>query len=1124
MTENARAMAAAMNREIVDDQPARLAIHTHRIRLTQANLPYQPVAGKRLASEKHFAVYADQIVLAGVLQNPGRDIELHAREIIIEQPATLDVGGADADKDFRPGDAPLQKDAQPGAAGTDGANGTDGGSGGRIVIDAYHVVNRAPDGGTLSVADVAALGARVFAEHPPKLEDACALPVLEAGRTKMWGGSEIVINLENGRVEGLGQVTLQAARFDPGSGRIALQLALAGLKVTGTTNAGNGRIASQGFGCVVDVSARLNPDGSLGEPRRDLSLVTDRPIKLPVPYMDGTLSGSALDTVRDRVATHVGAAAEPLLKAVGDRLRAAALTLLAGGGRGGRGQDGHAGDRGEAGPAGARTTRHGVQTDNGPGFPEDAIGKNGLQGGRAGSPGASGNGGRGGAVELNVMLPPNLAVVYSTAGGEGGVPASPGERGPGGHGGAGTVCRMFDGKTGRPVEDQKAPDGKDGSPGPPAERAGTRGAPGAAGSALKVNGGAYTGGTLPAYSFAALAPALSLGQLLVTQNATDQQFLNAKTEDDLVAAADGYTWLIHINEPFTDPAVPIDAARVPRLEQQVRARIHDSAVVSLMRLQQGLDYFGHSYNWTPVLNLTSLLARTQEIILLGKVIEDQFNRYLDTSRSSRERMKAFDRARQEIDQKLGDLLGEIETLTPQIRGFEAQVEGYTRAMVRQRTLLLEGQLKFKDELIAHLRKENDLTLDIFLDILGTVIGCVGGVSKGVGGIKTAVDAVRKAEKLSEKFKKVVEVFTKAKATLASITKAYSSIKETLDDGTADAAKILVDGDEFNEMLKEYLGKIDAAGELRKAMDYYLTLAQARNMAAYNYTTLVAQVLALQTQHDQLYGGIQHINAEMAAHQDNVLPIYTAYLKDAYEDVQRSLLRNLYQENRAYQYWSLRDRQLRTDDLNIATLAATHERLKADIDTFRENSDSFSPFNQKVVVSADQYPSEFAEMRTSRVLTFALDIRREPGFQNMRYVIAREFTLKLPEVQGGSHVLFLNLVHSGEAVLNSDTDLDNPGALHVFSHRPRVSPFKIDYKDPDNMAGGTLGEDKQGYIGLSPFTLWRLDFGLKGNEWLDLDTVNTVVLTFSGRMLGPAARMNASIADADSPGLVLQADA
>ena len=1118
MTRNARALAAAMNREIVDDQPGRLAIHTHRIRLTQANLPYQPVAGRRLPSEKHFAVHADQIVLAGVLQNPGRDIELHAREIVVEAPATLDAAGAAADKDFRPGDAPVQQDARPGADGTDGADATDGGAGGRIVIHAHQVVNATPGPRAWSVDDVAAIGAQAFAGHRPELEDACPLPVLEIGRTKMFGDHEMVIELESGRVEGFGQVALASSRFDPGSNRIALRLSLPGVKVSGTTTfTGNARVATPAFRCLLDVSATLASDGPVGEVHSDVSIVADGPLALPVPFTGGTLAGSALDTVRDRIAAHLGGGrAEPLLNAVGSRLRAAALTLLASGGPGGRGQDGHAGTRGEAGPDGARTSRQGVRTDGGVGFPDEALGKDGRQGGRAGSAGASGDGGSGGRVELNVVRPMELAVVYSTAGGDGGVQASPGGRGPGGRGGTGAVCHVHDAKTGRPVDDEKAPDGRDGPVGPAARSGGRAGAPGADGGRLKVNGAEYTGGTVPALDLADLAPAFSLSQLLMTQNATDQAFLNARTEEERVAAADGYTWLIDVNEPFTGAPAAAGAARVPEPEQRVRARIRDSAVVSLMRLQQGLDYFGHSYNWAPVLNLASLQARTSEIVQLGKVIEDQLDRYLDTSLSDRERMKAFGQARREIDSKLGVLAAEIEKLQPQIRGFEVQVADYSAALVRQRTLLLEGQLQFRDELIRYLREQNDLTFETFLDMLATVIGCAGGVVGGVGGIRTAVDALKKADGLSKQIKNVVTIFTKARATIDSIGKAYASVRDAFADGGADAAKILVDGDAFDEMLKEYLGKVDAAGELRQAMRYYRTLAQARNMAAYNYTTLVAQVLALQAQHDQLYHGIQHVNAEIAAHQDNVLPIYTAWLKDAYEDVQRSLLRNVYQENRAYRYWALRDRELRTDDLRIATLAATHERLIADIDGFRENSESFSRFTQKVVVSADRYPDEFAALRRSRVLTFALDIRREPEFQNMRYVIAREFTLELPGVQGGSHVLFLNLVHSGQAVLNSDTDLDQPGALHAFSHRPRVSPYKIDYADPDNTAGGTLGDESQGYIGLSPFALWRLDFGLKGNEWLDVGTLDTVVLTFSGRMLGPPARLHGATRGGAAP--------
>ena len=122
---------------------------------------------------------------------------------------------------------------------------------------------------------------------------------------------------------------------------------------------------------------------------------------------------------------------------------------------------------------------------------------------------------------------------------------------------------------------------------------------------------------------------------------------------------------------------------------------------------------------------------------------------------------------------------------------------------------------------------------------------------------------------------------------------------------------------------------------------------------------------------------------------------------------------------------------------------------------------------------------------------------------MRYVIARRFKLAFPELEGSQHVLYLNLIHSGRAVLNSDTDLSAQGAIHVFSHRPRVKLYKIDYNDKDNTVSGNFGENGQGYIGLSPFSLWRIDFALKqGNEWLDIHKIKTIELSFEGRYLGP----------------------
>ncbi|MBX3585557.1 MAG: hypothetical protein KF796_02850 [Ramlibacter sp.] len=1108
MKTQARVAASALNREIIDNRDDRLSIHTHDIRLTQAHLPYQPAAGKRLPSEKHFAVYADRIILAGMLQNPGRNIELNAREIVVEKPATLDAAGAWADKDFAPGQAPIQQDANPGAAGTDGANGTDGGQGGAIVINALRVVNQATSAQALSATTVAAIGAQVFAGHPPKVKDSRPLAPFEIGRMRMYGNDEMSILLMDPRIEGLARITMESAHLEGSGPQVGMRLDVPALTLTGTTQwSGSQRLTSSVFSCKIDATATLGADGRISALQAGLTLLADPPIRLSVPFADSVLPAAMLDKLRDEIAAHLRASTiEPLLTAFGRGLRTATLTLLAGGGQGGRGQDGHPGLRGESGPDGAKSSKAAVSDGHNIGFPQEAFGKNGLQGGRAGSPGLSGNGGQGGQVVLNVMEPVTLTLVYGVDGGGGGALAVPGGRGPGGHGGKGALCSVYDRKTGRPLDDMHAPNGRDGPLGPEATGHGRKGQPGAAGAPLQINGKPFAAGSVPALTFTPLAQAMSLSQLLITQNATDLDFLNARNEADLNAVADGYAWLIHINQPFTDTKAVIDAARVPLLEQKVRVGIHNSAIVSLMRLQQGLDYYGHSYNWAPILNLNNLVTRTGQIIQLGKVVEDQYNRYLDKGSTDKQRMQAFRNAKQEIDRKLGDFLAEIDKLRPQIDNFQTEVDEYSEDLRRQRTLLLEGQLKFTDELVKYLQEKNGSGFDDFLDMLGTVIGCVGGVVGGAGGVKTAIDAVKKAEEFSKKVKGVVEIFKKAKATIDSISKAYSTVKKYIDKNNPNAAKILVDADEFNAMLKEYLGKFDAAGELRLAMDYYLELAQARNMAAYNYSTLVAQLLSVQAQHDQLYDSIQHINAEIAANQDNVLPVYTAYLKDAYEDVQRTLLRNIYQENRAYRYWALRDRQLETNDLNIATQAAAHERLVADIESFRENTEAFSDFKQKLTVNAERYPNEFAAMLKSKSLNFTLDIRGEPDFRNMRYIIARSFKIEFPDIAGDSNVLFLNLIHSGQAILNSDTNLAKPGALHSFSHRPRTRLYKIDYRDRDNTAGGNLGEGDQGYIGLSPFAQWRIDFDLEGNDWLDLKAIKTVLLTFEGRTLGPGRKL------------------
>jgi hypothetical protein len=58
-------------------------------------------------------------------------------------------------------------------------------------------------------------------------------------------------------------------------------------------------------------------------------------------------------------------------------------------------------------------------------------------------------------------------------------------------------------------------------------------------------------------------------------------------------------------------------------------------------------------------------------------------------------------------------------------------------------------------------------------------------------------------------------------------------------------------------------------------------------------------------------------------------------------------------------------------------------------------------------------------------------------------------------------------------------------------------FQYDYQQKEVTSPGTIGDEGAGYANLSPFTLWTIDFDMKGNEWLDLTKVGTIQISFDG---------------------------
>ena len=116
------------------------SIYSFQVDLTQDDLGYKlPDIGRPVAPH-HVHVYADTVELNSHLVLPGKNIGIFARKVKLGKSASIDVSGATAKTNFKPGEPPQQENQNRGAKGNNGANASGGESAGNVTIAADEVI------------------------------------------------------------------------------------------------------------------------------------------------------------------------------------------------------------------------------------------------------------------------------------------------------------------------------------------------------------------------------------------------------------------------------------------------------------------------------------------------------------------------------------------------------------------------------------------------------------------------------------------------------------------------------------------------------------------------------------------------------------------------------------------------------------------------------------------------------------------------------------------------------------------------------------------------------------------------------------------------------------------------
>jgi hypothetical protein len=1090
-----------------------MAIVGFDVTLSQSEVPYAIVPGVPIAaSETDLVVYGDTVTITSDLVNPGRQIAIYARQIVCGQLTFISTAGAAPVSDYQPGDPAQQTDNNSGAAGAGGAAGSPGLTAGSIILAAESIQVQGPDTGAGTPGRALCIGQLL-----PQVDAAVATAVSSLSQgfctTPITVSNQPIASLPGWSLTGIsftcsGTVSVTGCQWTGSAFQVIVQLEGAQFQsqISGSiynvpiSVAANGSFGLSLTLSVVPAIGGLAPGGA---PVWGVGGVAVSVSNTGIPSLDADIDGFI-----DSLVTGViqGSIAGGSLNAVSTSLAAAiaagifptgsnpALVLSANGGRGGRGQDGNAGIIGATGAPGQAGLSGPMQP---PYYPSGAEGGVGGLGGQGGNAGASGAGGQGGTITVNTVKTSSPAVLALAAGGAGGAPSATGSPGSGGPGGQGATWQQE--LLSMAPRTFGAPDGPTGPGGPAAAVQGAVGAAGPAGTS-SLDG---VGGQASSYTYAQLANQLDLYQLIFTQQGAKVAYLNARSATDYQNVGTLYTWLSNATTPFAGGAVP-PGCTFSSTDVATRAAIYTSAAQELARLATGLDYYGEALNWVGVLTWTALNTFITQQLASMEAIQNE----LTQGRQITQQVTSAQAAIASAQQDLANLQAYETTVQSQINALSDQITALDTSVADEVVVVQQALLAVETELLA---ETGCPSISSLLTTLGSIVSLGKDVMAAKSDIAAGLKVPGDAASVYQNVKNLVVQIETPEVNCSSIATAWNNLQTTLQTNGANSALILADADKFTALVQKLCSGLNGTQTLINSINTLVGLVQTRNQTVLNYSGQYMNLARLQTRSTQKSAELEHIAAVIAEGQQPQLPVYLAFLQSTLTEMGNTIVGSLYQANQAFNYGMVQAQPFSVKGLDLASLSAAASTLQTAVtDALICQGGAFQIFNNiTYTATAADAVDAFAAFAATGVLFVQVPIDAAiAGFTGNYNITVANIAVSLTGVTppagtaASPTVLDVDILQLGPDLKQAQGST----TVVAFTHAPRPLEYAWNYTTGMEMIDGTVGDQTQGFAGLSPFATWKFDF-TPSAAWLTAalrGQVTGVELTFSGQLLPPSA--------------------
>lgn len=360
-------------------------------------------------------------------------------------------------------------------------------------------------------------------------------------------------------------------------------------------------------------------------------------------------------------------------------------------------------------------------------------------------------------------------------------------------------------------------------------------------------------------------------------------------------------------------------------QKPLARKICQSAWTAQTNYNRGLDYYGKTPRFAPILSLDTYLTALESSLAPLKDIEEKANAYFSALRDQKDAMSDMQAAVNQTDKALAllnvrknKILEEKNDTSDEITRLDAEQKA-----ARQD---LKNEL---DGLTRQVKEAFGLSTDTFFNCLfqlsfinvhepanaldmGTRLGLAGGMGLAQAGtmaasqlglmLKEAHDNVltKSGESINKDWMlEQIEVVKEDANLQAEFTKRENGMFSQ-----EGSARLLVDLVKFRDLCKQFYGKLDDARTVREKLDSYIDAITKRNRHIDYYNLLIGALLDLSAEVDKLKLQRTTVQGAIASKTQPGLPSMATFVSGLYERAKAVCLSDFYLAYRAYAFWAL----------------------------------------------------------------------------------------------------------------------------------------------------------------------------------------------------------------------------